>query len=138
MRAATSSTCTQTITVNDTTKPSITCPANITVAVSSLCTNVVPATNPTIAAFLNGVTASDNCGGSVTVANNAPSSFPVGTNTVTFTATDACGNSTNCQAKVIVVTQPANCEPIQTEIENHRAYFDKYTLNSSTASSMAR
>ena len=125
-----SATCTQTITINDTTRPSITCPANVTVGLSSLCTNVVPATNPAIAAFLNGVTASDNCGGSVTVANNAPSSFPVGTNTVTFTATDSCGNTTNCQAKVIVAAQSAACHPIQTEFENHRCYFDKYALTS--------
>ena len=108
-----SATCTQTITVIDTTKPSITCPTNITVSALLLCTNAVPATNPTIAAFLHGVTATDNCGGSATVTNNAPSSFPLGTNTVTFTATDSCGNSMTCQAKVIVVLMPVNCEPIQ-------------------------
>jgi hypothetical protein len=108
-----SATGTQTITVNDTTKPSITCPTNITVSALALCTNAVPATNPTIAAFLHGVTATDNCGGTATVTNNAPSSFPLGTNTVTFTATDSCGNSTTCQAKVIVVMLPPNCEPIQ-------------------------
>ena len=108
-----SATCTQTITVNDTTKPSITCPTNITVSALSLCTNAVPATNPMIAAFLHGVTATDNCGGSATVTNNAPSTFPLGTNTVTFTATDSCGNTNKCQASVIVVLMPVNCEPIQ-------------------------
>ena len=108
-----SATCTQTITVNDTTKPSITCPTNITVSALSLCTNAVPATNPTIAAFLHGVTATDNCGGSATVTNNAPSTFLLGTNTVTFTATDSCGNTNKCQASVIVMLMPVNCEPIQ-------------------------
>ena len=121
-----SATCTQTITVNDTTRPSITCPANVTVSVSSLCTNVVPATDPTIAAFLHGVTASDNCGGSATVTNNAPSSFLLGTNTVTFTATDSCGNTTNCQANVIVVAQVPNCEPIQTSPTYCQHYFDGF------------
>ena len=119
-----SATCTQTITVNDTTKPTITCPTNITVSALSLCTNSVSATNPTIAAFLHGVTASDNCGGTATVTNNAPSSFPLGTNKVTFTATDSCGNSTTCQASVIVVLMPVNCEPIQCVPSFCQHHFD--------------
>jgi hypothetical protein len=86
----------------------------------------VPVTNPTIAAFLNGVTASDNCGGTATVTNNAPSSFLLGTNTVTFTATDSCGNTTNCQAKVIVVAWAANCEPIQTSPFYCQHFFDGF------------
>ena len=144
----------------DTTPPTITCPTNITVAVSPYCTNTVhvskscanttispscanpvpsctntvpiscscsnaaPATNPQIVAFLNGVTATDNCGGSVTVTNNAPSLFPVGTTKVTFTATDSCGNTTNCRANVIVVTQTPNCEPIQTSPSYCYNYFN--------------
>jgi hypothetical protein len=35
---------------------------------------------------------------------NAPASFPVGVTTVTWTATDACGNIATCQQKVTVTT----------------------------------
>src|SRR5262249_48747864 len=45
--------------------------------------------------------ASDNCG-SVTVTSNAPAQFPVGTNLVTWTATDGSGNIVTCQQRVIV------------------------------------
>jgi hypothetical protein len=121
-----SATCTQTITVNDTTKPSITCPTNITVSALALCTNAVPATNPTIAAFLHGVTATDNCGGTATVTNNAPSTFPLGTNKVTFTATDSCGNTNQCQAQVIVTMLPLNCEPIQCVPSFCQHHFDGF------------
>src|SRR5205823_861790 len=50
---------------------------------------------------LGNPTASDNCG-SVTITSNAPAQFPVGTNLVTWTATDSSGNSANCQQRVIV------------------------------------
>ncbi|MGA2241055.1 MAG: HYR domain-containing protein [Verrucomicrobiota bacterium] len=100
----------QHITFVDTSAPAIACPGAVTVVVSG--TNNVSATNSVIAAFLHGVTVIDNCSGGVTIANNAPSSFPLGTNTVTFTATDACGNSATCQSKVIVVATTPICEPI--------------------------
>jgi hypothetical protein len=121
-----SATCTQTITVNDTTAPSITCPTNITVVTSSFCTNTVPASNAAIVAFLQGVTASDNCGSGATVTNNAPSNFSLGTNTVTFTATDSCGNSSSCQASVIVVTVPVTCHPITCAPSFCQHHFDNF------------
>jgi uncharacterized repeat protein (TIGR01451 family) len=88
------SVCTFTVTVKDNQPPTITCPADITVTV-----------NPG-ACFASGVslgapTASDACG-SVTVSNNAPAQFPVGTNLVTWTAVDLSGNSATCQQRVIV------------------------------------
>src|SRR5260370_5070899 len=52
-----SATCTQTITVHDATPPSLTCPTNITVS----CASQVPAPDT------NSVTATDNCGGTVSV-----------------------------------------------------------------------
>ena len=121
-----SATCTQTISVNDTTAPSITCPTNITVSALALCTNAVPATNPQIVAFLHGVTATDNCGGTATVTNNAPSTFLLGTNKVTFTATDSCGNTNKCQASVIVQMLPLNCEPIQCVPSFCQHHFDGF------------
>jgi len=50
---------------------------------------------------LGTATASDNCG--AFVGNNAPSSFPVGTNFVVWTASDASGNSSTCTQQVVVV-----------------------------------
>jgi parallel beta-helix repeat protein len=91
-----SSTCQQTITVNDTAPPTITCPADVT-------------TNTDVGqCFASGVAlgspaVSDDCGGAVTVTNGAPGTFAQGTNLVVWTATDACGNSSTCTQNVIVI-----------------------------------
>lgn len=85
-------TCTHTITVNDTQPPAITCPANMTVVST-------PSAPCSVVNFT--VTASDNCPG-VTVVANPPSGscFPLGTTTVTATATDASGNTATCSFTV--------------------------------------
>jgi HYR domain/Secretion system C-terminal sorting domain/Immunoglobulin I-set domain len=101
--------CTQIITVNDITGPVITCPANIT------------ATSPVgscVATVNFNVSAVDNCTGAVTITSvpASGSAFPVGTTTVTSTATDACGNTATCNFTVTVLdgqlpvatTQPIN------------------------------
>ena len=85
--------CSQTVTIIDTTPPAITCPSNILVLTCS--TNVaVTWTN----------TATDNCS-SVTITSTPPSGSLFNrdtTNTVTATATDACGNTASCSFQVIV------------------------------------
>src|SRR5207237_5142671 len=97
--------------VNEPQPPTISCPALITlVASAGLCgaTNVVLST-PTV---------SDNCG-PVTITNNAPALFPVGTNTVIWTATDTHGNSATCPQTVIVNdTQPPtiSCPALMTVV----------------------
>jgi hypothetical protein len=50
-------------------------------------------------------TATDNCGGTITFTySQAPgSAFPIGTTTVTATATDVCGNSSSCSFTVTVL-----------------------------------
>jgi hypothetical protein len=62
----------------------------------------VPGNDPAIAAFLAGASATDNCDPSVSIADDAPSVFGLGTTTVTFTAEDAAGNTQGCSANVIV------------------------------------
>ncbi|MDX8378380.1 MAG: HYR domain-containing protein, partial [Mariprofundales bacterium] len=68
--------------------------------------SAIASSDPTIQAFLNSVTASDMIDGTITsVTNDAPFSFPFGTTTVTFTATDAAGNIGTRTAIVTVSDQ---------------------------------
>ena len=86
-------TCTQTITVNDSIAPTITCPAAVTVA----CVTDVPAPDITL------VVASDNCGTPVVTwtgdvwAGNCPRII-----TRTYQAADSCGNTTTCTQTITV------------------------------------
>jgi uncharacterized repeat protein (TIGR01451 family) len=94
--------CSFTVTVNDTQPPTIACPSNITVF-DVACQNV-SYTTPT---------PGDNCpGATVTCAPASGSCFPVGTTTVTCTATDASNNTATCSFTVTVndcvITCPAN------------------------------
>ena len=89
------STCTQRVIVRDTTPPTITCPSNL-VLVADAGQN--SRSNVTFT-----VNATDNC--SVTNLMSRPpsgSTFPVGTTTVTNTATDASGNLISCPFTVTV------------------------------------
>lgn len=117
-------TCSFKVTVNDEQAPTISCPADITVnAPSGSCSAVVNFT----------VTASDNCGIPTVVASPASGSvFPVGTTTVTATATDAAGNSTNCSFSVTIkdVTGPVittNGQTIELWPPNHKYQTIKIT-----------
>ncbi|WP_194138727.1 HYR domain-containing protein [Flavobacterium hungaricum] len=88
-------TCTQTVTITDTQKPTISCPSNITKttdANSCTATGVVLGTPVT----------ADNCG-VASVTNNAPSSYPIGVTTVTWTVTDNSGNTATCTQTVTIV-----------------------------------
>ncbi|QRM90407.1 DUF5011 domain-containing protein [Lacinutrix sp. WUR7] len=95
-------TCTQDVTVTDNDLPTITCPSNRTVnATAGQCT-----ANVTIPL----VVASDNCS-IATVTNsfnsggaNASGVYPLGTTTVTFTATAVDGNMVSCSFDVTVVS----------------------------------
>ena len=93
--AGNTQTCTQTVRVNDTEKPTITCPAIVIVlADANLCS--------ASGVLLGTPTTSDNCG-SVTVTNDAPSVFPIGDTTVTWTVEDVAGNIETCTQTIQVV-----------------------------------
>ncbi len=92
--AGNTATSTQIVTTTDTESPVILAPADVTVDTDAgLCyaTGVM----------LGSETASDNC--SFTVSNDAPTTFPIGTTTVTYTATDAAGN-TATSTQIVTVT----------------------------------
>ena len=86
-------------------------PLIITVAAG---TTSVPATDPTIAAWLASATANDAEEGELLVNNNAPADFPLGTTTVTFTATDACGLPGTATAQVTIQEEAGNIAPVVT------------------------
>jgi ribosomal protein S30 len=81
---------TQKVVVTDTTAPTFTAPAPVTVNADSNGQGTIPN-------FAAGITAQDNCGGSVTITQNPVSGTTVGigTHTVTITATDQAGNATS-------------------------------------------
>lgn len=83
-----------TVTITDKEAPTITCPANIQVGTDL-------GKNTAVVQFT--VNATDNCG-AATVVSVPPSgsAFPMGTNLVTSTATDASGNKSTCTFLVIV------------------------------------
>jgi hypothetical protein len=97
-----STNCSFVITVRPYTCPALvlTCSTNITVTTAS-CTN-----NTAIVFYTS--TASGGCS-PVNVSCNPPSgsSFPIGTTSVTCTATDGCGNSTNCS--FVITVRPYTC-----------------------------
>ncbi len=96
--------CTQTVTVVDNVPPFFTsCPANVTVYTNTGCT----ATN----VDLGLANADDICDGEIYVYNDAPSAFPLGNTTVTYTATDMSGNVASCTQVVTVID---NVNPIIT------------------------
>src|SRR6266536_746811 len=88
-----STTCSQTITVTDTTAPVVTCPADSSASADANCQAPVPN-------ILSGLTVSDTCSaaGAITLSQAPEAGTPVGlgTNTITVTATDAAGNSSTC------------------------------------------
>jgi gliding motility-associated-like protein len=92
--AGNTATAIQTVTVEDNTAPTIVAPADLTVNANNDCEAVI--------ANLGNPVASDNCG-TVTVTNDAPAAFPIGTTTVTWTATDDSGNIATATQTVTVL-----------------------------------
>jgi hypothetical protein len=83
-------TATQTVHVVDTTRPTITCPANVNGIVGQSVTLVT-------------ATATDIVDATPTIANNAPATFGPGGTTVHWTATDDSSNVARCDQKVTLI-----------------------------------
>jgi|GEM_PF-1172360 len=95
------------ITVNDNQKPIITCPSNVSVALSA-------GTCVVTGLVLTSPVTSDNCG-VLSVTNNAPSSYSVGTTIVKWYVTDIHSNIDSCSQNVVVTGTPsAPSAPINT------------------------
>ncbi len=93
--AGNSVSCSFDVTVTDDEDPSLTCPDDITqTAAEGTCSATVTWTPPA---------ATDNCGEVELSSDHEPAeTFPVGTTTVTYTATDNAGNSVSCSFDVTV------------------------------------
>jgi gliding motility-associated-like protein len=96
--AGNTATATQNVTVEDITAPTIFAPTDLTVNANNDCEAVI--------ANLGNVVATDNCD-TVTVTNDAPAAFPLGTTTVTWIATDASGNTSTATQEITVVDTTA-------------------------------
>ncbi|NEN23161.1 HYR domain-containing protein [Cryomorpha ignava] len=113
--AGNSATCSFTVTVVDEEAPEVTCPADILVNIpDGDCAAVVAYGVPV---------ATDNCALSdlsLTAGLASGESFPAGINTVTFTATDAAGNTTSCSFTVSIIeaVPPTITCPVDIIIDN--------------------
>jgi hypothetical protein len=99
-------TCSTPVTVGDTTPPQLEVPPPLLLECSA--PGGVPLLDPAVQAWLASATAQDDCG-AASISNDAPALFPAGcppagaTTTVTFTATDGCGNQSQDTSTITVV-----------------------------------
>ncbi|MFZ5988766.1 MAG: HYR domain-containing protein [Bacillota bacterium] len=98
---------TQNVTIIDTTKPVLTVPEDITVEATAIRTPV----------DIGQATATDIF--EVTIDNDAPADFPIGTTVVTWTATDANGNVSIKEQRITIVdtTKPVLTVPNDITVE---------------------
>lgn len=107
--------CQHIITVNDTTLPSFTCPADRTITgTMNTCDTLLTITE---------LTASDPCG-IASISNDfnsggadASGVYPAGETVVTYTITDNCGNVATCAMTITVVSDPAFTCPADITLE---------------------
>lgn len=110
-----SSSCITTLTVIDGTPPLVTAPAPVTV-------NATAGQCAVTGVSLGMATAVDNCGVVVSITNDAPASYPVGTTAVMWLATDNAGRVGVAYQKVTVVsTTPPVISPVAAITANNDA-----------------
>ncbi len=85
----------------DNVPPAITCPADRTVECTG--NSGINKTDPQLAPFFAGVSATDQCDQNVAIATDAPPFFPLGNTAVGFSATDDFKNASSCSATVRVL-----------------------------------
>lgn len=110
-------TCSFTITVVDDTPPVISnCPSNMVFNLAARCDTVVNWTVPSVV---------DNCPGVTMISNHQPNTtYPLGTTTVTYIATDAAGLKDTC-AFTITVNPPPPLNLSITQQTNPSCFGDK-------------
>ncbi|SDS08020.1 LamG-like jellyroll fold domain-containing protein [Gramella sp. MAR_2010_147] len=125
--AGNTATDTQIVNVTDNTNPTITAPANIQTDTDSVDCNASGVTLGTAAT-------ADNCN-VASVVNDAPTDFPLGQTTVTWTVTDDAGN-TATDTQIITVTDNTNptiTAPVDVEANTDAADCNAYGVTLGTA-----
>jgi hypothetical protein len=120
-----SSTVTQTITIQDTTLPTITPPSDVIFEATSASDNKISLGKPV---------ASDTVS-DVTITNDAPESFPIGETIVTWTVGDSSENYASATQKITVVdtTTPSIVAPADITQEATSAFDNIVTLGEAQA-----
>lgn len=121
-----SATVTQTVTVQDTTAPQLAQPAAVTAEQAALAGTAVALTPPQ---------ATDICDAAPQVTSDAPAVFPLGTTLVTWTATDASGNTATVTQEVTVqdTTAPSLTVPGAITVEQMTAAGTAVAIGQATA-----
>ncbi len=119
-----------TVTVVDTTKPTLTCPTNVVVTLP------LNSMDTAMAVDYSSPTATDNCSNVMITPSKASGSvFPLGTTTVTLTATDGANNQTTCSFTVTVLynfggfQQPVDAAPAVNVMSAGRGVAVKFSLS---------
>ena len=81
--------------------PAVSVPAAITIVSAN--STAISSSNATISAFIASASATDAVGTALTVSNNAPTSFDIGTTTITFSATDDQGQEGSAQTSITIL-----------------------------------
>jgi len=124
-----SASATQTVTIVDTTSPSITAPDSITVEATSADSNIVTLGSPVSSDLVD----------IPSISNYAPDVFPIGETTVTWTATDTSGNSASATQTVTIVdtTSPTITAPDSITAEATSANSNTVALGNPISSDLA-
>jgi hypothetical protein len=120
---------TQRIIVVDTTAPSITAPPDVTVSATGA-----------NGAFVNpGQATGSDIAGAVTITGPSPAQYPVGTTTVTWTATDQSGNHASATQRITVVALPTIVVPadITVDATSPAGAIVTYTVSATSGANVA-